>query len=60
VGTNDDLQIWNFFAAGYAACFDSALVIKQGSISVGETTVNAKISIGQLENGFLVYLENYL
>jgi Ohr subfamily peroxiredoxin len=41
------------FAAGYAACFDSALnlVIKQGTTSVGETSVNAKISIGQLENG---------
>jgi hypothetical protein len=42
----------NAFAAGYSL-FDSALnlVIKQGNISVGETTVNAKISIGQLENG---------
>ena len=41
------------FAAGYAACFDSALslVIKQESTSTGETSVNAKISIGQLENG---------
>jgi Ohr subfamily peroxiredoxin len=41
------------FAAGYSACFDSALnlVIKQGNISVGETSVNAKISIGQLDNG---------
>ncbi|MFT5251983.1 MAG: osmotically inducible protein OsmC [Flavobacteriales bacterium] len=41
------------FAAGYAACFDSALnlVIKQEKISTGETSVNAKVSIGQLENG---------
>lgn len=41
------------FAAGYAACFDSALnlVIKQEKTSTGETSVNAKISIGQLENG---------
>jgi Ohr subfamily peroxiredoxin len=41
------------FAAGYAACFDSALslVIKQESMATGETSVNAKISIGQLENG---------
>jgi organic hydroperoxide reductase OsmC/OhrA len=42
------------FAAGYAACFfDSALnlVIKHGTTSVGETGVNAKISMGQLENG---------
>jgi Ohr subfamily peroxiredoxin len=53
-GANDDFTNPEMlFAAGYAACFDSALnlVIKQGSISVGETTVNAKISIGQLENG---------
>jgi Ohr subfamily peroxiredoxin len=41
------------FAAGYAACFDSALnlVISKKKISTGETSVNAKISIGQLENG---------
>jgi Ohr subfamily peroxiredoxin len=41
------------FAAGYAACFDSALnlVIKQEKISTGETSVTAKVSIGQLENG---------
>jgi Ohr subfamily peroxiredoxin len=41
------------FAAGYAACFDSALnlVIKKSKIKTGETSVNAKISIGQIENG---------
>ncbi len=41
------------FAAGYTACFDSALslVIKKGKIKTGETSVNAKISIGQIENG---------
>jgi len=41
------------FAGGYAACFDSALnlVIKQGKISTGETTVTAEVSIGQIENG---------
>lgn len=40
------------FAAGYSACFDSALslVIKKGKIKTGETSVNAKISIGQVEN----------
>jgi organic hydroperoxide reductase OsmC/OhrA len=25
-GANDDLQILKLFAAGYAACFDSALI----------------------------------
>lgn len=41
------------FAAGYSACFDSALnlVIKKANIKTGETSVNAKVSIGQLENG---------
>ncbi|MBC5842212.1 organic hydroperoxide resistance protein [Flavobacterium sp. F-380] len=53
-GVNDDFANPEMlFAAGYAACFDSALnlVIKQESINAGETSVNAKISIGQLENG---------
>ncbi|MBU0940579.1 MAG: organic hydroperoxide resistance protein [Bacteroidetes bacterium] len=53
-GVNDDFANPEMlFAAGYAACFDSALnlVIKQESITAGETSVNAKISIGQLENG---------
>lgn len=42
------------FAAGYAACFDSALnlVMKQAKIqAAGSTTVNATVHIGQLENG---------
>ena len=41
------------FAAGYSACFDSALnlVIRKSKIETGETTVNAKVSIGQIENG---------
>jgi Ohr subfamily peroxiredoxin len=41
------------FAAGYSACFDSALnlMIKKGKIKTGETSVNAKISIGEIENG---------
>ncbi len=41
------------FAAGYAACFDSALnvVIKNEKVETGETTVTAHISLGQLENG---------
>ena len=41
------------FAAGYSACFDSALnlVIKKSKIETGETTVKAKVSIGRIENG---------
>ena len=40
------------FAAGYSACFDSALnlVIKKGQIKTGETSVTAKVSIVQIEN----------
>ncbi|HEY4539392.1 MAG TPA: organic hydroperoxide resistance protein [Faecalibacter sp.] len=48
------------FAAGYASCFDSALnvVIKQSKITTGETSVTAKVSIGQLENmGFGLAVE---
>ena len=41
------------FAAGYSACFDSALdlVIKKSKLKTGETSVNAKISIGEVEKG---------
>ena len=41
------------FAGGYAACFDSALnlIIKQGKVATGETSVKAEVSIGQIENG---------
>lgn len=39
------------FAAGYSACFDSALnlVIKKKKIQTGVTTVRANVSIGQLD-----------
>lgn len=41
------------FAAGYASCFGSALslVIGKAKIETGETSVTAKVSIGQIENG---------
>lgn len=41
------------FAAGYSACFDSALnrVISLSKTETGETTVTAEVSIGQLDNG---------
>lgn len=53
-GANDDFTNPEMlFAAGYSACFDSALnlVIKQKRITTGETSVTAKVAIGQLENG---------
>ena len=41
------------FAAGYSACFDSALnrVISLSKTQTGETSVVAKVSIGQNEDG---------
>lgn len=41
------------FAAGYAACFDSALnrVISLQKVTAGETQVTAKVGIGQIDNG---------
>ncbi|MDN3705903.1 organic hydroperoxide resistance protein [Myroides ceti] len=41
------------FAAGYAACFDSALnrVISLQKVSTGTTQVTAKVGIGQIDNG---------
>ncbi len=53
-GANDDFTNPEMlFAAGYAACFDSALnrVISLSKTKTGETTVTAEVSIGQLENG---------
>ncbi|TWR28153.1 organic hydroperoxide resistance protein [Mucilaginibacter achroorhodeus] len=53
-GTSDDhTNPEQLFAAGYAACFDSALnlVIKQEQVSTGGTTVTAKVSIGQNDAG---------
>lgn len=53
-GSNEDYANPEMlFAAGYSACFDSALnlVIKNEKIQTGETAVTAKVSIGQIENG---------
>ena len=53
-GSNDDYtNPEQLFAAGYAACFDSALnlVIKQEKLTAGTTTVSAKVSIGQNDAG---------
>lgn len=53
-GANDDFTNPEMlFAAGYAACFDSALnlIISKSKIETGETSVSAKVSIGQNEDG---------
>jgi osmotically inducible protein OsmC len=53
-GANDDYTNPEMlFAAGYAACFDSALnlIISKSKIETGETLVAAKVSIGQNEDG---------
>lgn len=53
-GTTDDYANPEMlFAAGYAACFDSALnlIIKKDKVEAGTTTVTAHVSIGQIENG---------
>lgn len=53
-GANDDYtNPEQLFAAGYAACFDSALnlVIKKEKSEAGETSVKAKVSIGQNDKG---------
>ncbi|CAD7796743.1 Organic hydroperoxide resistance protein OhrA [Chryseobacterium aquaeductus] len=53
-GANDDYTNPEMlFAAGYASCFDSALnlIISKSKIETGETSVAAKVSIGQNEDG---------
>lgn len=53
-GANDDYANPEMlFAAGYAACFDSALnlVIQKAKITTGTTSVNAHVSIGKTDNG---------
>jgi len=41
------------FAAGYAACFDSALslIIRNEKVQTGTTVVTADVSIGKTDNG---------
>ena len=53
-GANDDYtNPEQLFAAGYAACFDSALnhIIRLDKVNTGITSVTAKVSIGSIENG---------
>jgi Ohr subfamily peroxiredoxin len=49
-GTNPE----QLFAAGYAACFGSALklVASKQKITTGPVTIHAKVSIGMTEGGF--------
>ena len=57
-GANDDYtNPEQLFAAGYAACFDTALnlVIKQTKVTTGVTTVTAHVSIGKLETGGFIF-----
>lgn len=51
--SNDYTNPEQLFAAGYAACFDSALnrVIQLSGTATGETSVMAKVSIGQIGDG---------
>ncbi|AHH93654.1 organic hydroperoxide resistance protein [Kutzneria viridogrisea] len=41
------------FAAGYAACFHSALqvVARQQSVKLGETSINAKVNLHSVDGG---------
>lgn len=53
-GANDDYtNPEQLFAAGYAACFDSALnhITRLEKVQTGVTSVTAKVSIGSLEGG---------
>ena len=57
-GANDDYtNPEQLFAAGYAACFDTALnlVIKQTKVTTGMTTVTAHVSIGKLDTGGFIF-----
>ena len=57
-GANDDYtNPEQLFAAGYAACFDTALnlVIKQAKVTTGVTTVTAHLSIGKLDTGGFIF-----
>lgn len=57
-GANDDYtNPEQLFAAGYAACFDTALnlVIKQTKVTTGVTTVTAHVSIGKLDIGGFIF-----
>jgi len=56
-GSSDDyINPEMLFAAGYSACFDSALNLKihQAKLTTRETSVKANVTIGQNEHGGFV------
>lgn len=52
-GTGDGTNPEQLFAAGYAACFHSALqvVARQAKANVADSAVGARVGIGSLEGG---------
>lgn len=52
-GSGNGANPEELFAAGYAACFHSALqmVARSQKASLGDSSVGAKVGIGQLDNG---------
>lgn len=52
-GPGDGLNPETLFAAGYAACYHSALqgVARQKKVDIGDSSVGARVSIGRLDNG---------
>ncbi len=52
-GAGDGTNPEQLFAAGYAACFHSALqlVARQAKANIADSTVGARVGIGQLEGG---------
>jgi Ohr subfamily peroxiredoxin len=52
-GPGDGLNPETLFAAGYAACYHSALqgVARQKKVDLGDSSVGARVSIGRLDNG---------
>lgn len=58
-GTGEGANPEQLFAAGYAACFHSALqlVARQGGADLGDSSVGAKVSIGREGEGFALAVE---
>ena len=52
-GTGEGANPEQLFAAGYAACFHSALqmVAREAKADLGDSSVGAKVGIGQIEGG---------
>ena len=53
-GSGQGMNPEQLFAAGYAACFHSALqmVARQAKKDLGDSSVGARVSIGQAGKGF--------